>query len=59
MESITIQISKTSDGLRDYMQITSPDQTSINIVLVVGKIVVDDRRETETTRSKTPRRGTK
>jgi hypothetical protein len=47
METVTIQISKTSDGLHDYMQITSPDQTSLNIVLIVNHINLEDRRPRE------------
>jgi len=42
---LTITISKTSDGKRDYMQVTSDDYTSVNIVLLAEKIVVEDKRK--------------
>jgi len=49
MESIlpglTIQVSKTSDGANDYVQITSLDQVSVNLVLIAGEIKIEDRRE--------------
>lgn len=45
LPEVTIQVSKTSDGARDYMQITTPDQVSVNIVLVAGQINIEDRRE--------------
>jgi len=42
---IIILISKTSDGQRDYVQITTLDQTSLNIVLVADTINVQDKRD--------------
>lgn len=45
LETLTIQITKTSNGLCDYVQISSPAAIPVNIVLVAGRIVVDDRRE--------------
>jgi len=45
MEGLTVQVTKTSNGLRDYVQITSPDQLSINIVLIADQITVEDHRE--------------
>lgn len=45
LPGLSIQISKTSDGSNDYVKITSPDQVSINIVLIAGKIEIEDRRE--------------
>lgn len=47
LDKITIQVTKTSDGRRDYVQISSPAAIPVNIVLVAGQIVVDDRREPE------------
>jgi hypothetical protein len=31
---LNIQVTKTADGARDYVQITSSDQFSVNIVLI-------------------------
>lgn len=45
MEGLTVQVTKTRDGLRDYVQITSPDQLSINIVLIADEIVLEDHRK--------------
>lgn len=45
LEQLTIQVTKTSDGLRDYVQISSPAAIPVNIVLVAGTITVDDRRQ--------------
>lgn len=47
LETITIQVSKAANG-QDYVQISSPAAFPVNIVLVAGKIVVDDRREPAT-----------
>lgn len=52
MEILTIQISKTSDGRRDYMQITSPDQMSLNIVLIADRLILEDRREEKKPRTR-------
>ena len=38
---------KTSDGERDYIQIMSADQISVNIVLVAEEIEVKDHRVEE------------
>lgn len=43
-QKLEVTISKTRDGLGDYMQIMSEDFTSINIVLIAGKIDVHDVR---------------
>lgn len=45
LPSLTIQVSKTSDGSKDYVQITSPDQLSLNLVFVVEQVIVKDQRE--------------
>lgn len=44
-EELTITISKTANGKSDYVQIMSKDQFSINIVLIAGKITVEDTRK--------------
>ena len=41
---ITIQISKTSNGMGEYIQIMSPAGVPINIVLIVDKVTIEDRR---------------
>lgn len=40
---LRIEIQKARDG-RDYVQIMSEDQTSVNIVLVSEEITVEDKR---------------
>lgn len=52
METLTIQISKTSDGQRHYMQITSPDQMSLNIVLIADRLILEDHREEKKPRTR-------
>lgn len=42
---LTITISKTSDGLRDYVQVMSSDMVSVNVVLIADQIVLEDRRQ--------------
>ncbi len=37
---LNIRVSKTSDGKRDYVQIMSEDQVTVNIVLVADEITV-------------------
>ena len=42
--NLTIQVTKTSRGDQDYVQIMSDDYLSVNIVLVADHIkVLDDR----------------
>ena len=41
---LNILISKTSDGMRDYVQIMSDDYISVNIALVSEEITVEDKR---------------
>jgi len=45
MDALKVQISKTSNGLTNYLQITSSDQVSLNIVLLADTITVEDRRD--------------
>lgn len=42
---LRIQVTKTADGKLDYLQITSSDQFSLNIVLIAEEITVEDCRE--------------
>jgi len=42
---LRIQVTKTADGKLDYLQITSSDQFSVNIVLIAEEITVEDCRE--------------
>lgn len=44
LEKIEIEISKTSNGQFDYVQIRSPGAIPVNIVLVAKLIVVKDVR---------------
>ena len=44
---LNITLSKTSRGDQDYLQITSEDQVTINIVLLSEKITVNDVREVD------------
>lgn len=46
--TLTITVTKTSDGLRDYVQIMSGDMFTTNVVLIADRITVDDHR-TKTT----------
>jgi hypothetical protein len=43
---LRIQITKTADGLAEYVQILSGDQFSVNIVLIANRIDVADQRAT-------------
>ena len=49
---LRIQVSKTSQGTQDYVQIMSDDMTSVNIVLIADRIEIEDARERKTSRSK-------
>lgn len=42
---LTITITKTAVGNKEYIQIMSDDTVTVNIVLVVDKINVKDARE--------------
>jgi hypothetical protein len=41
---LKVTISKARDGIHDYMQIMSDDYISVNLVLVVEKITLEDKR---------------
>lgn len=45
LPSIGIEVSKTSDGSADYVQIRSPGAIPVNIVLVANEITIDDLRD--------------
>ena len=44
---LNVTITKTSNGLMDYIQIMSDDQISINCVFVAEEIEVEDHRNKE------------
>lgn len=46
-DKLRVTITKTSDGLADYIQIMSADTMSVNVVLIAGKIEVQDNRDDE------------
>jgi len=43
-KKITVTVTKTSDGLFDYVQIISGDSVGVNIILIADKITVMDHR---------------
>ncbi len=45
IDKLTIQVTKTSDGLQEYVQIMSGDMLTVNVVLIADEIVVNDGRE--------------
>ena len=47
VEKLTVTITKTSDGSNDYIQIMSSDMISVNVVLVAGRIELQDARNSE------------
>ena len=46
-DKLRVTITKTSDGLAEYIQIMSADTVSVNIVLIAGEIEVQDNRDDE------------
>ena len=44
-EKLTVTVTKTSDGMSNYIQIMSGDMVSINVVLIAASIAVEDHRE--------------
>jgi len=44
-DKLTITITKTADGLREYVQIMSADMFTINIVLIADQVEVEDTRD--------------
>jgi len=43
--NLNVTITKTADGLQEYIQIMSDYVVTINVVLVADKIAVSDKRE--------------
>ncbi len=43
--NLSVVITKTADGLQDYIQVMSEDMISVNVVLVADKIKVEDTRK--------------
>ena len=44
-DKLTVQITKTTDGKSEYLQVMSGDMMTINIVLIADKIEVRDDRD--------------
>jgi len=44
IDKLNVTITKTADGRRDYIQIMSADQISVNIVFVADRINIQDHR---------------
>lgn len=44
LSEITITVSKTVNGKTEFLQIMSPAGIPINIVLIVDKVTIEDRR---------------
>lgn len=44
LDKLTVTVTKTSDGLSDYIQVMSADMLTVNIVLIADLIVVEDHR---------------
>ena len=44
VEKLRITVTKTSDGLQEYVQIMSSDQFTVNVVLIAGQIEKIDAR---------------
>lgn len=41
---LTITVTKTSDGMAEYVQVMSDDQFAVNVVLIADKIEIRDSR---------------
>jgi len=46
---LNVTVTKTQNGLQDYIQIISDDALSVNVVFVAEKIEVKDHRKKEST----------
>ena len=42
---LTITVTKTADGQREYVQIMSGDMFTVNVVLIADTIEIQDARE--------------
>ena len=56
VDELRIQVTKTSDGLRDYVQVMSADQLTINVVMLADKVVIRDLRDEQPKPRKKPRK---
>lgn len=45
LDKLNVTVTKTADGNRNYVQLMSADQVSINVVFVADEIVVEDHRK--------------
>jgi len=48
-KKLIITVSKTANGEKDYVQVISDDQFSINVVLIADEIEIRDARTTKET----------
>lgn len=53
---LKVTVTKTADGLKDYVQIMSDDYTSVNVVMIADEIIVEDARAATPVRKKTATR---
>ncbi len=44
LKKLNVTVTKTANGLQDYIQVMSADLISVNIVLIADKIEVHDYR---------------
>lgn len=44
LDLVRVTITKTADGKREYIQLMSADQVSVNVVVVATKLEVQDSR---------------
>lgn len=44
ISKLQVTISKTADGARDYLQVVSADQFTVNVVLIADVIAIVDAR---------------
>ncbi len=59
IEKLTIQVTKTADGLAEYVQVMSSDLLTVNVVLIADQIEILDGRPAKTKKRKkrTSRKG--
>lgn len=55
-QPLRIHLAKTTQGESDYVQITSADGFSVNIVLIAPEIQIDDQRKAITRGSRRKKR---
>lgn len=53
IDKLRITVTKTADGQRDYVQVISSDQFTVNVVLIAGVIDIVDTRPPSIGRKKT------